>query len=54
MPRSVERARGELPGVPAPTLARNHGLFRSLSTTGIGVLVAWLIPGLPCRDSRPG
>ena len=46
---SVQRAR-----VPAPTLAHNDGLIRSMSTTGIAALVVWLITGLPRRDFSPG
>lgn len=41
-------------GVPAPTLAHNDGVTRSMSTTGFAVLVMWLLTGPPRRDSHPG
>lgn len=41
-------------GVPAPTLAHNDGLIRSMSTAGSDIPVVWLITGLPRRDFSPG
>ena len=40
--------------MPAPTLAHNDGLIRSMPTAGIAVSVVWLITGLPRRDFSPG